>query len=191
MQDLPLTTMWHQKDPSSQDVDKIDPASLPIPSDYKERIIRVDRLPLKVVKKILEDPRHMHALSPREFEELIAEIVDGLGFTNVVLTPGTGDGGRDVIASKEISGIPITMYFECKKYAEGSKVQVATLRSLLGVVAHESRQANIGVLVTTSSFTRGARDLILSDCRLDGKDYDGIIGWVHELGRDALPGDPT
>ena len=72
----------------------------------------------------------------------------------------------------------MTFYFECKKYAAENKVQLDRLRVLLGVVAHDSRKANIGVLVTTSTFTAGARDLILSECRLDGKDYDGILGWI-------------
>jgi HJR/Mrr/RecB family endonuclease len=120
----------------------------------------------------------MHRLTPREFEEFTAEILGALGFRDIILTPRAADGGRDVIASQEVNGIPLMFYFECKKYAEGHKVQLDTLRALLGVVAHNSTEANIGVLVTTSSFTAGAKKLILSECRLDGKDYDGIIGWV-------------
>lgn len=55
-----------------------------------------------------------------------------------------------------------------------NKVQLDTLRSLLGVVAHQSHKANIVVLVAPSTFTRGAQELILSECRLDGRDYHGI-----------------
>jgi hypothetical protein len=75
----------------------------------------------------------------------------------------------------------MTFFFECKKYAKDNKVQLDTLRALLGTVAHHSQEANIGVLVTTSQFTKGCKDLIMSDCRLDGKDYDGILGWISEL----------
>jgi restriction system protein len=120
-------------------------------------------------------------LTPGQFEEFIAEIVRELGFRNVILTPPSGDGGRDVIASNEVNGIPLTFYFECKKYADTNKVQLDTLRALLGCVAHHATEANIGVLVTTSRFTQGCKDLIASECRLDGKDYDGIVGWVNQL----------
>jgi len=161
--------------------EEIDPSSLVLPYEHQERIVRVNNLPLTLLRNILHDPRHLYSLTPRQFEEFIAEVVDQLGFTNVILTPFTRDGGRDVIASNEINDIPITFYFECKKYAGGNKVQLDALRALLGTVAHHATEANIGVLVTTSRFTKGCRDLIMSECRLDGKDYDGILGWVGEL----------
>lgn len=101
----------------------------------------------------------------------------------MLLTPQARDGGRDVIARKMIHEIPITFYFECKKYAESNRVQLDSVRALLGVVAHDSRSANVGVLVTTSYFTRGCKELIATDCRLDGKDYEGIVGWVSEWAR--------
>lgn len=159
----------------------VEPSNLILPQDYQERIIRVENLPFRLIHAILHDPRHMHNLTPRQFEEFIAEVVGHLGFSNIILTPPSGDGGRDVIASNEVNGIPITFFFECKKYAEGNKVQLDTLRALLGTVAHHATEANIGVLVTTSKFTKGCKDLIMSECRLDGKDYNGLLGWVGEL----------
>lgn len=165
----------------SVEVEAVDPATLSIDADYKDRIIRVDHLPFRVFAEILREPRRMRDLSPRQFEVFVAEILNQLGFRDVILTPRSGDGGRDVIAAKEVNGIPVSFYFECKKYAEDNKVQLATLRALLGVVAHESRSANIGVLVTTSEFTKGSQNLIVNECRLDGKDYDGIVGWIADL----------
>ncbi|MEK6408928.1 MAG: restriction endonuclease [Acidobacteriota bacterium] len=167
--------------PDSVDEEAVDPSTLSIDADYKDRIVRVDHLPFRVFAEILREPRRMRDLSPRQFEAFVAEILDQLGFRDVILTPRSGDGGRDVIAAKEVNGIPLTFYFECKKYAENNKVQLATLRALLGVVAHESRSANIGVLVTTSEFTRGSQNLIINECRLDGKDYNGILGWIADL----------
>ena len=37
--------------------------------------------------------------------------------------------------------------------------------------------------VTTSSFTRGCNKFIMEESRLDGKDYQGILGWINELNR--------
>jgi restriction endonuclease Mrr len=153
------------------------PAGLII-QPFRERLIRVDRLPFRVLRAVMADPRHLRRITARQFEEFTAEILDALGFKDILLTPRSGDGGRDVIASREVDGIPLTFYFECKKYAEDNKVQLDSLRALLGVVAHHATEANIGVLVTTSTFTAGARRLIMSESRLDGKDYNDILGWV-------------
>ena len=86
----------------------------------------------------------MRNITPRQFEEFIAKLLSELGFNDVILTPRSGDGGKDVIASHSVQGIPITFYFECKKYAEGNKIQLDTMRSLLGTVAHDSRKVNKG-----------------------------------------------
>lgn len=161
--------------------------AIAIPPEYKSRLLQAEELPLRLLQAVLTDPRHLQELTPRQFEEFVAEIVDGLGFTDVTLTPKSGDGGRDVIASRLVNDIPLTFYFECKKYAEGNKVQLDTLRALLGTVAHHGSEANIGVLVTSSTFTKGCRELIASESRLDGKDYDGLMGWVDDYKRTFPP----
>lgn len=178
---LPLHDFFVVKEEEITKEEIVESTNLILPQDHQERIVRAENLPFRLIHAILHDPRHMHNLTPRQFEEFIAEVVDHLGFSNIILTPPSGDGGRDVIASNEVNGIPITFFFECKKYAEGNKVQLDTLRSLLGTVAHHATEANMGVLVTTSTFTKGCKDLIMSECRLDGKDYDGLLGWVGEL----------
>jgi HJR/Mrr/RecB family endonuclease len=156
------------------------PEKLIFPEAFSQRILRVDNIPLTLLRAVSADPRTMHALTPPQFEEFIAELIERIGFSNVVLTPSRGDGGKDVIASKIVHEIPVSFYFECKKYAPGNKVQLDSLRALLGVVSHDSRQTNVGVLVTTSTFTAGAQQLILSDCRINGKDYAGVTGWISE-----------
>jgi restriction endonuclease Mrr len=180
IQHLPLREIGRVEDRNLESLvsdDHFDPIIVP---PYRERIVRVDRLPWRLLRAISQDPRHLYQLTPRQFEEFIAEVLDVLGFRDIILTPAISDGGRDVIASQRVNGIPLTFYFECKKYAPDNKVQLDRLRALLGVVAHNSTEANIGVLVTTSTFTAGAKKLIMSECRLDGKDYNGIMGWISD-----------
>jgi hypothetical protein len=156
-------------------------ANLGLSLAEKQRLIRCDELPLSVFSQIVkQDPEAMRNITPRQFEEFVARLLEGIGFQDIVLTPQSRDGGRDIIASKVLHDIPLTFFFECKKYAEGNKVQLNTIRALLGVVTHEATKANVGVLVTTSSFTRGSWNLIASDTRLDGKDYQGVLRWVDE-----------
>lgn len=174
-------TSFH--DISADEIDEIEPENIILPDEHKSNLIKVEGFPLRVISSILRDPKQLRNLSPRQFEGFIADILSKLEFENVVLTPRSSDGGKDVIASKKVNGIPVSFYFECKKYAKGNKIQLNTLRALLGVVAYDQNKANIGVLVTTSTFTKGCRNLILSDCRLDGKDYYGILGWIDEINK--------
>ncbi|GMQ79373.1 MAG: hypothetical protein BMS9Abin02_1958 [Anaerolineae bacterium] len=160
-----------------------DEVELILPEDAEERIARVDYLPYKIMDAIAVNPDLMHDLSPREFEKLIADLIGNLGFNDIILTPRSGDGGRDVLATQHIHGIPVMFVFECKRYAKNNKVGPGLLRTLLGTVSHEGTKANIGVLVTTSTFTRGGRDFILSESNVDGKDFGDIVKWIEEAGR--------
>ncbi len=178
---LQLNSVLRLENPEPSIIDSLDPYELPIDEDEKSSLIIVDRLPFRLLSKILSNPSDIRNITPRQFEEFIAELLSVLGFKDVILTPRSGDGGKDVIASHSIQGIPLIFYFECKKYAEGNKIQLDTMRSLLGTVAHDSRKVNKGILVTTSTFTKGCKEFILAESRLDGKDYDGVLGWVDEL----------
>ena len=140
---------------------------------------RVFCLPLAVLHLVLSDPRHMLSLSPREFEHFVADLLERLGFDDVMVTPQSGDGGRDVVARRVVDRIPLVFMFECKRYAPDKKVRLETMRALLGAASMRSANVNKAVLVTTSTFTRGGWELIASEARLDGKDYDGIVEWIR------------
>jgi restriction endonuclease Mrr len=180
---LDLDSLVHIQDPSPEEIEEFDANVHNLGKEEKSALISVDGLPLRLIAKIMRSPNEVKNLTPRQFEEFVAEILAQLGFTNVILTPRSRDGGKDVIASNKINGIPLSFYFECKKYADDNKIQLETLRALLGTLAHDARQVNKGVLVTTSTFTKGSNDFILSEARLDGKDYDGILGWIDELNK--------
>ena len=172
---LKSTEILHLEYPEADDIDQIDVEELGLEEEEKTAIIKVNNLPFSVLSKILSSPAEIRNISPREFEEFIADLLNELGFKDVILTPQSRDGGKDIIASHSIQGIqgiPLTFYFECKKYAQSNKIQLETMRSLLGTVAHDSQKVNKGILVTTSTFTKGCKDFIFAESCLDGKDYD-------------------
>ncbi|OHA09329.1 MAG: hypothetical protein A3A44_03435 [Candidatus Sungbacteria bacterium RIFCSPLOWO2_01_FULL_60_25] len=162
--------------------DEEDRADILLPEDAHDRLVRVEFLPVRVIQEIRRRPEMMRKLTPREFEEMTAELLNGLGFEDIILTPPSRDGGRDVIAVRRIHGIPLLFAFECKQYTK-RRVQLESLRGLLGTIVYGPSTANIGVLVTTSTFTSGARQFILSEARIDGKDFDDLVGWLGEYGR--------
>lgn len=90
-------------------------------------------------------------LSPRRFEELVANIFKYQGY-HTRLTKQTRDGGYDVVLMEASSGDQIII--ECKRYSAHRKVGIGAVHRLLGVQFIKEFKA--AKLVTTSSFSRPA-----------------------------------
>lgn len=128
----------------------------------------------ELIREIKANPKAMYDISPRQFEELVAQLLSGFGL-DVTLTAQTKDGGRDIIA---VSGDPqMTTIVECKRYSPDRKVGVAELRSLYGVV--ELEKANKGILVTASRLTEDAKAFVEDrKPRLEAVDAEVLQDWV-------------
>jgi len=113
-------------------------------------------------------------LSPRGLEILVAALYRELGY-NVILTPPSRDGGRDVIAARETPGQREVIQIECKTHT--SPVGVTYVRQLRGVI--ERHRANRGILVTIGRFTRGAREECTVDTRLELIDGAALIQMLN------------
>jgi restriction system protein len=72
------------------------------------------------------------------------------GYDEVVLTPRSGDFGRDVIAFKHGVGC-IKIIGSVKAYGQGRLVRHDDVRALLGVLSGESNTSK-GIITTTSDF---------------------------------------
>lgn len=133
-----------------------------------------------LIDKIRRNPDAIFGISPRAFEELIAEIFYNNGF-HVELTRATRDGGRDIIAIHQILGVRLKYLIECKRYAPHHKVSLAIVQRLYGVKIAET--ANKAILATTSSFTRDARVFANQHLwDLDLRGYEEIMQWVRDYG---------
>lgn len=108
-----------------------------------------------LLKALGDDPELVHALSPREFEELSAELFQRQGY-QVTLTPQTRDGGKDLYLARA-DGFGSFLYIvECKRYAPDNPVDVGVVRSLYGVAQHE--RVTAAMTLTTSYFSKDALD---------------------------------
>ena len=124
-----------------------------------------------------EDRPASFQVNPREFEEMIAFIFQSNGF-EIELTPLARDGGRDVFAIQRSLGVLTRWLVECKRYAAAHKVGVELVRQLYGVLMNE--QANKALLVTTSSFTAGAREFAnRHPWSLTLRDGPAVLGWAN------------
>lgn len=147
---------------------------------YEERqiITDVSRANEDLLEKVYAAPEVLYDLSPRRFEEFVAELLDRLGY-EVTLTPASNDGGKDIYAAKKDDLGSFLYVVECKKYAPDNHVGVGLIRQLNGVV--QAERATAGILATTSFFTRGAKEF---QARLSNqislKDYLGIQEWLSK-----------
>lgn len=132
----------------------------------------------KLMEHLKRHPEELHAIKPRQFEELIAELLSSYGM-QVELTPASKDGGYDLYAvSTNEAGLKSNWIIECKKWSAENKVGVEVVRALY-CVKSELKVAN-ALLATTSSFTRGVHDFRRSRYDLDLKDFGDIVDWVQK-----------
>jgi restriction system protein len=98
------------------------------------------------------DPEERFRIPDRKWEELIAGSYDRAGYV-VTLTPRSGDGGRDVIATKD-DYVSIRIIDQVKAYGDGKRVTADDVRALLGVLGADHK-ASKGLVTTTAEFAPG------------------------------------
>lgn len=132
----------------------------------------------ELIRYLSQHPDKMHQLTPRKYEELIAELFKDKGY-DIELTPSSGDGGKDIICTHHGMAGSMLIYVECKKYAPENAVGVEIVRGLHGVIT--SDKATKGVIATTSRFTKGARDFhSKNQYHLSLADFDVVTQWLKD-----------
>lgn len=115
------------------------------------QIIRlIDPIYSQLIEEIKNDPQIIYQIDPRKWEEIIAAAYDKAGFDEVILTPRSGDYGRDVIAIKKGFG-SVKFIEQVKAYNPGHVVKADEVRALLGVLQAE-QDASKAIFSTTSTF---------------------------------------
>jgi len=123
------------------------------------QIIDAVTLPwFEIIDLLRRDPSVAFQIAPRKWEEIIAGAYHKAGFDEVILTPRSGDLGRDVIAVKHGLGT-VRVIDQVKAYGPKHLVTADEVRALLGVL--EADKASKGFLTTTSDFAPRLHDDIL------------------------------
>lgn len=135
----------------------------------------------KLIERLGCDPREWHALGPRRFEEILAEIWRTLGW-ETVLTPPSRDGGIDIRAIRNDNGIWLCYLIQAKANDPQRPVGIEAVRTLYGVVERE--RATHGILATTSRFTAGAlKESHALRYRVSLADFKKVLEWTREYQR--------
>lgn len=128
----------------------------------------------------------MLGLTPKEFEESVADIMICLGYTEVEIPGGAGDEGADVRA---VDPNGKTVVVQCKLYAQSHKVGSPEAQLLLGAKSHF--HADRVILVTTSTFTAPATGYAATN-GLELVDGHQLANWAHRaLQIQAAESEPT
>lgn len=129
------------------------------------------------------------ALAPDAFERLAQRILREAGFRNVEVLGKSGDGGIDGVGVYRISLVSFPIYFQCKRYRNA--VGPDSVRDFRGAMAGRGEK---GLLITTATFTPGAREEASRDGAppvelIDGeglclllKEYDlGVVTRIRQV----------
>lgn len=130
----------------------------------------------ELIAYLTKHPEKMTELSPRKFEELVAELFKDMGY-EVELTAASKDGGRDILALRKDAATTLMTHIECKRYAQHLRIGVGVVRALYGVVSAEN--ASHGVVAATTFFTKGAKQFAAPfKHRLSLSDFDKVVSWL-------------
>jgi HJR/Mrr/RecB family endonuclease len=136
-----------------------------------------------VLEKLVEGGIDLSSLHWREFEELIAELLEKDGYS-VELGSGRSDGGKDLIAIKDLgeNGLYKAVW-QAKHKTSGKGVGVSVIRELADT--RNEHKASKGVLVTSTYLTRGALERVQRDTYVLGKvDKGDLLNWIDRIIRD-------
>lgn len=117
----------------------------------------------EIEHQLAEDLREqVLTLTPARFEQLIVELLLAMGYGDGRAEMGraigkSGDGGIDGVVNEDKLGLD-AVYIQAKRYAPDNTVGRPALQAFIGSMTGES--ATKGVFVTTSGFSREAREFV-------------------------------
>jgi hypothetical protein len=121
-----------------------------------------------------QDLDEIYALTPREFEWFVRDILTDLGYRNLSVVGGAGDLGVDIVGQDPIGRSCVV---QCKRYLPKNRVGSLTVQHFL-VMKNYHHKVERGLIVTTSGFTQPAIEVArANDIELvDGSDIVRMLG---------------
>lgn len=115
----------------------------------------------------------------RNFERFCAEYFKKQGY-EVVLGPGTNDGGVDIRAYKKDKSAAPDLLIQCKRYISKNKISIETVKSFYTDVQFEN--AKNGLIATTSYIAKGGKKV----CKTRGynikfAEKENMKNWAQEM----------
>ena len=92
-----------------------------------------------------------------KFEEFVKYYLEKIGLDEVVITPKSRDGGKDLTAIRPgianiSSSDTVYYYIQCKRHNPNSSISVKSIRELKGIIPFGQK----GIFITTAKFSKEA-----------------------------------
>lgn len=100
--------------------------------------------------------------TPLEFEKLVVQLLQKMGYGGElknagIVTQYSNDKGIDGIIKEDVLGLG-RIHIQAKRYSNGNNVSREDIQKFVGALA--VAQSNKGVFITTSHFTKGAKEYV-------------------------------
>jgi len=100
--------------------------------------------------------------TPKEFESLVVQLLQKMGYggelkNSGIVTQYSNDKGIDGIIKEDILGLG-RIHIQAKRYKIDSNISREDIQKFVGALA--VAQSNKGVFITTSNFTKGAKEYV-------------------------------
>lgn len=99
----------------------------------------------------------LKGMHPYRFEHLVRDLLEAMGYGDVVVTKESGDKGVDVVATVQFGITTITEVVQVKRHQ--ANIQRATLDQLRGALPYH--KAIRGALITVGGFSKGCTEAAL------------------------------
>jgi restriction system protein len=163
-------------------------------NNENEVIFYIKKLSFKLIELIAKNPNYIANLEWRDLERTMAELFEGLGF-KTTLTPGSKDGGKDVILECTFNNINQTFLVEIKHWRSGQKVGSKAIKEFSKVVIRE--KSDKGLFLSSYGFSDsyyelltkkekkkvnlGGKEKIIELCEIYEKTKNGIYNPLQTL----------
>lgn len=145
--------------PRKSKVETPEPQALEALSPIEQVQFGMERIHQDVAEQLL---RRLQEMEPAFFEQAVVNLLLAMGYGG---TSGSGavtalshDGGIDGVIDQDILGLN-KVYIQAKRHAPENSVQRPAVQAFVGAL---SGRADSGVLITTSTFSRGAEEYATS-----------------------------
>jgi len=149
---------------------------------HERKYVRIEIVKAIHWPTLAAHPEELLRCSPRDFEEIVAELLRSDGW-EVDLVVRNNAPGADIIAcsSRIIDTVPVQMIVECKRLRENRPVDIDVVRKLVYWV-NEEFGATLGMIATTSHFTSNAKQLVETKhrWRIALRDQEAIRDWIRK-----------
>jgi restriction system protein len=181
---------WRQRNAAESDSGERDTA---VPSPENDEAVAIQATYQQVTATAREQiQEHISHLGPYDFQQLVAELLVGMGYHVPYIAPPGPDGGIDIVAYKDPLGTGTPRIRAQIKHRAATKVSGAEVRELVGGLRKEG---DMGLIVSSGGFTTDAiREIRGCSKHIESMDLDRLIDlWqehydrIREQGKLLLP----